>query len=220
MFCIYNTKTQQYLGTDWTDDINKVRTYKRLSDAKNSANCCGWRGSPNIIVLPLQVSPKFEKSETEGRVDWTTYFLTLAKLVSRRSHDVHTQHGCVITDASHRILGTGYNGFPRKMLSEAQLPLTRPEKYAWMIHSEVNAVSNCVHRPEDGIAYVTGHPCNNCIMHLWQNGVNTVYFANSHGSKLLDDKTKEIFDEFIRQSQMKVHVIDVDYSWAKEIFND
>ena len=45
------------------------------------------------------------------RPDWTDYFLGLAKVISQRSHDIHTQHGCVITDQNHRILGVGYNGF-------------------------------------------------------------------------------------------------------------
>jgi len=47
------------------------------------------------------------------RPSWENYFLGLAKVVSQRSHDIHTQHGCVITDKSNRILGMGYNGFAR-----------------------------------------------------------------------------------------------------------
>ena len=39
------------------------------------------------------------------------YFLGIAKLASRRSHDVHTQHGCVITDSNNRILGVSFT-FP------------------------------------------------------------------------------------------------------------
>ena len=41
------------------------------------------------------------------RPDWNNYFLGIAKVVAQRSHDQHTKHGCVITDAEHRILGVG-----------------------------------------------------------------------------------------------------------------
>ena len=59
--------------------------------------------------------------------------------MAQRSHDAQTQHGCVITDANHRIVGVGYNGFPRG-LDDSSLPTTRPEKYHWMIHAEINAL--------------------------------------------------------------------------------
>ena len=62
-----------------------------------------------------------------NRPDWNNYFLGIAKVVAQRSHDQHTKHGCVITDAVHRILGVGYNGFPKGM-NDSKLPLTRPEK--------------------------------------------------------------------------------------------
>ncbi len=68
------------------------------------------------------------------RPNWIDYFLGLAKVVSQRSHDVHTKHGCVIADKNHRILGVGYNGFPHS-LDDAQLPTNRPDKYFWIIHS-------------------------------------------------------------------------------------
>ena len=85
------------------------------------------------------------------RPSWTDYFLGLAKVASQRSHDIHTQHGCVITDRLNRILGVGYNGYP-KNVDDDSLPTSRPEKYAWMIHAERNALANCIVRPDDGIA--------------------------------------------------------------------
>lgn len=150
------------------------------------------------------------------RPNWTDYFLGLARVVSQRSHDAQTQHGCVITDKDHRILGLGYNGFPRN-LPDHLLPDTRPEKYPWMIHAERNALSNCAIRPENGIAYVTGQCCNDCIMSLWQEGVRQVYMINNHGTHLFDQKQKEIFDNFIRLSSMKIEYLEPNLSWLKEL---
>jgi dCMP deaminase len=150
------------------------------------------------------------------RPTWTNYFLGLAKVASQRSHDIHTQHGCVITDTNHRILGVGYNGFPKSM-DDSILPLTRPEKYDWMIHAERNALSNCVVRPDNGIAYVTGQCCNDCVMALWQEGITHIVMANSHGTHKFDENQQKIFDQFVQLSGLKIERVDVDLSWLKQL---
>jgi dCMP deaminase len=150
------------------------------------------------------------------RPSWTDYFLGLAKVVSQRSHDSQTQHGCVITDSNNRILGVGYNGFPRG-LNDSNLPKTRPDKYPWMIHAERNALSNCIVRPENGIAYVTGQSCNDCIMALWQEGVTTAIMTKGHGTHLFDQEAKNIFDTFVKMSGMNIVYIEPDLSWLKQL---
>lgn len=140
----------------------------------------------------------------------------IAKVVSQRSHDIHTQHGCVITDSNNRILGVGYNGFPRRLVDD-HLPKTRPEKYRWMIHAEKNALANCVVRPDNGIAYVTGQCCNDCIMALWQEGINKVIMSESHGTQLFDENEKKIFDDFVRMSGITVYKVQPNLSWIKEM---
>lgn len=151
-----------------------------------------------------------------SKPNWIDYFLGIAKVVSQRSHDIHTQHGCVITDQQHRILGVGYNGFPKGM-NDAVLPTSRPEKYHWMIHAERNALSNCVIRPDNGIAYVTGQSCNDCIMALWQEGITTVFMSNDHGTKLFDDDAKQRFDLFVEQTGIKIIKHTPNLQWIKNL---
>jgi len=148
------------------------------------------------------------------RPNWIDYFLGIAKVVSQRSHDIHTQHGCVITDQHHRILGVGYNGFPKGM-NDALLPTSRPEKYHWMIHAEKNALANCVIRPDNGIAYVTGQSCNDCIMSLWQEGITKVIMANGHGTKLFDKEQQKLFDLFIEQTGIEILKVEPNFEWLK-----
>lgn len=150
------------------------------------------------------------------RPNWTDYFLGLAKVISQRSHDIHTQHGCVITDQSNRILGVGYNGFPRG-LDDSKLPTNRPDKYPWMVHSERNALSNCVVRPDNGIAYVTGQCCNDCTIALWQEGVKTIYMINDHGTHLFDEEAQKRFDLFVSMSGIKIFKIDPDLTWLQAL---
>lgn len=150
------------------------------------------------------------------RPTWTDYFLGLAIVASKRSHDSQTQHGCVITDKNNRILGLGYNGFPRG-LNDDSLPNKRPDKYPWMIHAEKNALSNCIIRPDNGIAYVTGQCCNDCIMALWQEGVTTVVMIKTHGTHLFDEDEKKRFDYFVTMSGINIVYVKPNLSWLKNL---
>lgn len=150
------------------------------------------------------------------RPTWTDYFLGLAKAISKRSHDTQTQHGCVIADRQNRIVGVGYNGFPKGM-NDSILPTERPDKYKWMVHSERNALANCVIRPDNGIAYVTGQCCNDCITALYQHGIEEVYMIDDHGTHLFDENEQKRFDQFIQMSKMKIHKITPDLSWLKDL---
>jgi dCMP deaminase len=150
------------------------------------------------------------------RPDWTNYFLGLAKVASQRSHDIHTQHGCVITDRQNRILGVGYNGFPKGM-HDKELPLERPAKYAVFIHSEINSLANCVIRPDNAIAYVTGQCCNNCAMTLWQNGITKIVMAKSHGTHLFDENQQKLFDQFVKMTGIEIEYFEPNYDWLKQL---
>jgi dCMP deaminase len=158
-----------------------------------------------------------------GRPTWTDYFLGLALVVSKRSHDIHTQHGCIIVDGkTNHILATGYNGFPRGM-KDHSLPTNRPDpakpeqddKYAWMLHSEFNACCNLTGPiDERTIAYVTGEPCTPCLMCLWQHGVTQVIHRDAYGSKhLIDEKTRKRRDVLLAQTGMRVQAVKADLSW-------
>ena len=151
-----------------------------------------------------------------SRPDWTNYFLGLAKVISQRSHDIHTQHGCVITDSKNRILGVGYNGFPRGLVDK-DLPTNRPEKYKWMIHAERNALSNCIVRPENGIAYVTGQCCNDCMISMWQEGITKIVMNDDHGTILFDQEEQKRFDSFVQMSNIEIIKIISDLSWLRRL---
>lgn len=157
---------------------------------------------------------------TIDRPDWDNYFLSLAFLVSARSRDEETKHGTVIVDRNNLILGTGYNSFI-KGINDASLPKIRPNKYPFMIHSELNAILNCKVLPREvyggGKAYVTGRCCTHCLQSLIQAGVNEIYMANRQGTKLEDEKSLEIFNKIIEESNIKIRFINYDLKWIKQI---
>ena len=156
-----------------------------------------------------------------SRPDWDNHFLGQAFLTSLRSPDVQTKCGCVIVERKNRIiLGQGYNGFPRG-LCDKQLPKKRPEKYPWMIHAETNAVLNCMSRPEDAVAYITTHPCFDCLLLMWQSGIKEVIYA-TNGPKpdmLENSEYKKLVGEFVRMSFVKLKPVEADLSHIKDFIN-
>lgn len=149
------------------------------------------------------------------RPSWDDYFFGLTYVVSKRSHDIHTQCGCVIVDKDNHIIGTGYNGFPRGMI-DCSLPTSRPEKYDFIVHAEVNAVSNCVIKPSGATAYVSGACCHNCFIHLWQNGVETIKFINRAAWSSADmlKKSNDIIHTLLKHNpQIKYIPMEPDLGW-------
>ena len=88
------------------------------------------------------------------RISKDEYFMNIAKECSKRSLDPDTKHGCVAVSVDGAILSTGYNGPPRNV-DDSKIPLTRPEKYIYMEHSERNCIYNAarVGTPLNGCAF-------------------------------------------------------------------
>lgn len=154
-----------------------------------------------------------------SKIEWVDFYLGLAKVISKKSPDTQTQHGCVITCKDNRPLGFGFNGFPRGV-NDSDLPTTRPDKYPWMYHSEKNALANCILRPEGGIAYVTGQCCNDCIYAMWQHGVKTVHMLDAHGTHLQSVTDKEWWDTFIKKTAFNVQYHEPNFSWLSEVLTE
>jgi len=104
---------------------------------------------------------------------WDSYFLKIAKVVSTKSKDPSTKHGCVIVGPTHEIRTTGYNGFPRGMVDDERYN-NREVKYMFVEHAERNAIYNASRYgiSLDGCTlYVTGTPCNDCCRGIIQSGI-------------------------------------------------
>jgi len=113
----------------------------------------------------------------EKKIDWDTLWMTMALTVAQRSIDPSTKHGCIIVDKKNRLVSMGYNSFPRNCVDSA-LPLTRPDKYKVIIHSETNAIINAGDRDLDECTvYVTGHPCTNCFGNMLNAGITRIVYG-------------------------------------------
>lgn len=108
-------------------------------------------------------------------VSWDDYFMAIASLSAHRSKDPVSPKGACLVDAENRVIGIGYNGFPRGC-SDDLLPwqtalcggdvdettaapfLHTPSPYE--CHAEVNAILNkCSADVAGARMYVAHFPC-------------------------------------------------------------
>jgi dCMP deaminase len=116
----------------------------------------------------------------DNYISWKEYFMIIAKISSLRSKDPSTQVGaCIVKD--NKILGTGYNGFPRDIPSDS-LPWDKcgnPEdtKYMYVGHAEENAILHCAMNgvsAKGTILYTQWQPCARCTKSIIQSGIKEV----------------------------------------------
>lgn len=84
---------------------------------------------------------------------WDLRFLRLAREVADWSKDPSTGCGAVLVDDLNRVVGLGFNGFPRGVRDDERLH-DRPMKYEVIVHAEVNACLQAGHRAEGATLYV------------------------------------------------------------------
>lgn len=101
---------------------------------------------------------------------WDRRFLELAKHVSTWSKDPSTKVGSVIVDDKRRVIGLGYNGFPRGVTDNEERLNDRPTKYSMVAHAEVNAILNSNQNKENCTLYIWPlFSCNECAKVIIQS---------------------------------------------------
>lgn len=106
-------------------------------------------------------------------MNWDDYFMNLCKHVALKSKDPSTKHGSIIVDPEHNIISTGFNGPPRGV-DDSIVPLTRPEKYSWFCHSEINSLTTANRTGsslKDCTIYQTGPSCKFCWLAIANSGI-------------------------------------------------
>ena len=135
-------------------------------------------------------------TKREDYIPWEDYFMGIAKLSARRSKDPSTQVGACLVGEDNKILGIGYNGFPRGC-SDDSFSWGRPEKYLYVVHAEVNCILNVNNfgLVRGGTIYTTLFPCNECAKVIIQTGVREiVYLDEKYLGTETDEASKKMFD--------------------------
>jgi dCMP deaminase len=144
----------------------------------------------------------------KNRLDYPIYFVLLAEIIASRSKDPNSKHGCIITDSEYRIISTGYNGAVQG-IDDSKIPLTRPEKYKYFIHAEMNALLFARTNLKNCYAFITGPSCSSCIRSLIQAGITKIYWGNKP-AKMIDDEDMKAVNLMIKESGILIQSVDFD----------
>jgi dCMP deaminase len=128
-------------------------------------------------------------------------FMDIAETVALRSHDSETKVGSVlIRKSNNTMISTGFNGFVSGAPDDV-LPNTRPDKYEYIQHSELNLIANCAKNgisTDDCYVVCTMSPCVMCTRLLINAGITAVF-------------AKTLYKDFNNVLAMK----DVDVTYSK-----
>ena len=123
--------------------------------------------------------------------------MAVALLSAQRSKDPNTQVGACVANEQNKIVGVGYNGFPRGC-SDDELPWQRhgnflDTKYPYVCHAELNAVLNAITTDlRNCRIYVGLFPCNECTKVIIQAGIREIIYLSDKYSDTDQVKASKI----------------------------
>jgi dCMP deaminase len=137
----------------------------------------------------------------ESHLNWDEYFMLQAMMASFKSKDPNTKVGCVFVDENNHQLTMGYNG-QIAGIDESQLPWGNnkavpldQQKYAYVVHSEANAILHAKTSLEGARCYVTLFPCNECAKMMATVKVKEiVYLSDKYDGTVENQISKKIFE--------------------------
>ena len=115
------------------------------------------------------------------RLDWDEYFMSIAVLASQRSPCTRLNVGSVIIK-NNRLISMGYNGY---IPGAPHISRVQDNHEQSIIHSEVNAITDCAKRGaslENAKIYVTHYPCINCFRSIAACGIKEIIFLNDYNN--------------------------------------
>merc|ERR1719334_2408634 len=177
--------------------VSPSKSLKSLKSLKKADEQCGHAQCAQAVTARKDYLP------------WTEYFLSVAMLSAMRSKDPSTQVGACIVNAEKRIVGIGYNGFPRGC-GDDELPWARHSeqganatKYPYVCHAEMNSILNKNSASCVGCTiYVVLFPCNDCAKLVIQSGIKRIVF--------ISDKYKET--DTVKASKRMLDMAGVEYT--------
>ena len=143
-------------------------------------------------------------------ISWDEYFMGVAALSAKRSKDPNTQVGACIVNEDKRIVGIGYNGFPRGCNDDV-FPWGKgnadplENKYPYVVHAEANCILNTTEKLKGATLYVTLFPCNECAKLIIQSGIkHLVYMLDKYRNESSNVASRRMLDAAgIEYRQMK-----------------
>jgi dCMP deaminase len=127
----------------------------------------------------LQTIKNFKTENLKTRLEWDEYFMSIALLASCRSPCQRLNVGSVIVK-NNRLISMGYNGY---IPGAPHISRVQDNHEQSIIHSEVNALSDCAKRGvslEGSKIYITHYPCPNCFKSIAACGIKEVIYLEDY----------------------------------------
>lgn len=147
-----------------------------------------------------------------SHLNWDEYFMFQAMMASFKSKDPNTKVGCVFVDDNNHQLSMGYNG-QIAGIDETQIPWGNvksvpldQQKYAYVVHSEANAILHAKADLAHSRCYVTLFPCHECAKMIATVKVKeVVYLSDKYQDTVENAIAKKIFDmSGVKYREMKI----------------
>ena len=144
-------------------------------------------------------------AKREEYINWDEFFMFTAAVAAQRSKDPSTQVGAVIVDDT-KIISVGYNGMSIGISDDAGLWGKDNEdetknKYMWVCHAEMNAITMS-NRSCDGCKiYVTHFPCHECAKMIAQSGIKEIVYVNEWG---MGKSTHGVSGQLLNAANVKI----------------
>jgi dCMP deaminase len=113
------------------------------------------------------------------RLNWDEYFMSIALLASCRSPCQRLKVGSTIVK-DNRLVSMGYNGF---ISGAPHISRVKDDHEQSIIHSEVNAISDCAKRGaslQGTKIYITHYPCINCFRTIASCGIKEIIYLHDY----------------------------------------
>ena len=133
-------------------------------------------------------------------ISWDEYFMAIAMISAERSKDPNSHVGACIVDQDNKIVSLGYNGCPIGYDDDKHMTWNREggfldTKYAYVCHSELNAILNSKIPVKGCKLYVTLFPCNECAKAIIQAGITElVYLSDKYDKTEGNIASKKMLD--------------------------
>lgn len=135
-----------------------------------------------------------DRRSRQSRLSWVEWALGLCEAVAKRADCTRRQVGSVILDPEHRVVATGYNGYPagkpgcasagacpRGQKSKTEvLPMasyTAPESRCDALHAEENAILYARRDLRGCTIYINHEPCPNCRRVIAGTGIIHMFWS-------------------------------------------
>ena len=129
----------------------------------------------------LKTIANYKTNTLTSRLEWDEYFMSIALLASCRSPCQRLNVGSVIVK-NNRLISMGYNGY---IPGAPHISRVQDNHEQSIIHSEVNALSDCAKRGaslEGAKIYVTHYPCINCFKSIAACGIKEVIYLEDYNN--------------------------------------